>query len=313
MKHQVKATAHAGETFRAVNCPAGCTSCSAEKEHLDTRFTRMLLPEAHLLPHAECRSHRILFLLSGHLHIRIGRNDCHQLTELQCIFLARKQETEVSALRDSVVVTLVFNNRITLCRHDMLAEIMMKETSVTGSPILPVVPALETFFDGLGPALDPEGPHLPCYHVIKEHELFLMMRHFYGDAKLKGFFRDIARPKDDFRTFVQCSYLRAENLAELARMGHMSESSFIRRFRETFREPYHTWLVKQKAADIERAVRSGIYDNDELIRTFGFKSYLAFYRFCQRYLHCSPTALKAKYDGKRALWGQSDDQKKICF
>lgn len=311
MKHPVKATDPAWGTFRAVNCPVGCTTCSAEKEHLATRFTRTLLPEAHLLSEAGCRAHRILFLLSGHLHIRIGRNDSYHLSDRQCIFLARKQNFQVSALRESEVITLTFNNRITLCRHDMLAEILVKGTTAADSPVLHIIPEILRFFEGLGPALDPEGTHLPCYHIIKEHELFLMMRHFYGDTKLKSFFRDAVRPKDDFQTFVRCSYLRAENLSELARIGHMSESSFIRKFRETFREPYHTWLVKQKAADIEQTVRGGIRDNNELIHKFGFKSYLAFYRFCQRYLHCSPSALKAKYACDSAVWREASDRKEI--
>lgn len=121
------------------------------------------------------------------------------------------------------------------------------------------------------------------------------MRYFYGDTGLGNFLRDVVRPKDDFRMFVLSTYRQAEHITELAQMANMSESSFIRRFRDTFHEPYHSWRVKQKVADIEQAVRDGIRDNDELVRMFRFKSYLAFYRFCQRYLHCSPSALKIKY------------------
>ena len=295
MKQSVKTTDPVWGTFHATNCPAGCMTCSAAKDHSVAKFTRTLLPEAQLLPQADYRSHRILFLLSGHLHVRIGRSGSHYLLDRQCIFLARKREIAVSALRESDVVTLDFNNRMILCNNDILASMATIDSAdAAGSPVLQVVLEILAFFEGMGPALDPVGMYLPCYHVVKEHELFLMMRYFYGDARLRCFFRDVIRPKDDFQTFVLSSYRHAESIAELARMAHMSESSFIRKFRDTFRESYHSWLVKQKAADIEHAVRSGIRDNDRLIRMFGFKSYLAFYRFCQRYLHCSPSALKTK-------------------
>lgn len=296
MKRLANPTNSVWGTFHVPNCPAGCTTCSAEKDRFAAKFSRTVLSEAQTLPAAYYRSHRILFLLSGHVHVRIGRSGSYYLTDRQCIFLARKRDISVLALRESEMVILEFNNRIILCHNDILARIATRDApGKVFSPVLPIVPEVLSFFQGLGPALEPEGLHLPCYHVVKEHELFLMMRYFYGDTGLGNFLRDVVRPKDDFRMFVLSTYRQAEHITELAQMANMSESSFIRRFRDTFHEPYHSWRVKQKVADIEQAVRDGIKDNDELVRMFRFKSYLAFYRFCQRYLHCSPSALKIKY------------------
>lgn len=282
--------------FHTPDCPAGCATCSAEKDRFAARFGRTRLTEGETLPEAHCRSHRILFLLTGRIHVRIGRNADYELTDRQCVFLARKKDVSVRALTDSEMVILDFNNRITLCHNDILAGIATRATSRKAfPPILPIVPEVLFFFRGLGPVLEPEGLHLPCYHVVKEYELFLMMRYFYGAEELGDFLRDVIRPKDDFRLFVLSTYHQAEHLNELAQMANMSESAFIRRFRETFGEPFHSWRVKQKAADIVQAIRDGIRSNDELIRLFRFKSYLAFYRFCQRHMHCSPSALKTKY------------------
>ena len=221
MKQSVKTTDPVWGTFHATNCPAGCMTCSAAKDHSVAKFTHTLLPEAQLLPQADYRSHRILFLLSGHLHVRIGRSGSHYLLDRQCIFLARKREIAVSALRESDVITLDFNNRMILCNNDILASMATIDSAdAAGSPVLQVVPEILAFFEGMGPALDPVGMYLPCYHVVKEHELFLMMRYFYGDARLRCFFRDVIRPKDDFQTFVLSSYRHAESIAELARMAH---------------------------------------------------------------------------------------------
>ena len=43
------------------------------------------------------------------------------------------------------------------------------------SPVLEIVPELLSFLRGLEPAFDPHRLHIPCYHIVKEHELYLMM------------------------------------------------------------------------------------------------------------------------------------------
>lgn len=65
MKQSVKTTDPVWGTFHATNCPAGCMTCSAAKDHSVAKFTRTLLPEAQLLPQADYRSHRILFCCRG--------------------------------------------------------------------------------------------------------------------------------------------------------------------------------------------------------------------------------------------------------
>lgn len=87
--------------------------------------------------------------------------------------LARKREIAVSALRESDVITLDFNNRMILCNNDILASMATIDSAdAAGSPVLQVVPEILAFFEGMEPALDPVGMYLPCYHVVKEHELF---------------------------------------------------------------------------------------------------------------------------------------------
>ena len=53
MKQSVKTTDPVWGTFHATNCPAGCMTCSAAKDHSVAKFTRTLLPEAQLLPQAD--------------------------------------------------------------------------------------------------------------------------------------------------------------------------------------------------------------------------------------------------------------------
>ncbi len=286
-------------TLRTAGCPVGCAVCSYDQERFSAQFSQISIQDGQSLPEAPYGSHRILFLLSGRIQVKIGVCSPYILSDGQCIFLSRNRNASAVAQMESNAITLDLNNRITFCHNDILAKVATKSlrTAAVGR-VLKIVPEILAFLRNLAPGLDPRKLHIPCYHIIKEHELLLMMCHFYGNTRLGRFFHDILRPRDDFELFVLNNWQYAESVTELAQAAYMSESTFIRRFRETFNESCHTWLVKQRAAEIVRAIRNGITDNEELIRRFGFKSYLAFYRFCQRYLGASPTGIKNKYNYK---------------
>ncbi|MFR2524992.1 AraC family transcriptional regulator [uncultured Alistipes sp.] len=286
-------------TLRTAGCPVGCAVCSYDQEQFSAQFSQISIQDGQSLPKAPYNSHRILFLLSGRIQVDIGIRNSHTLTGGQCLFLSRDRDISAVAQTESSVVTLNFNNRIIFCHNDILAKVAAKaRTPFTSGPVLKIVPEIRAFLRSLEPGLAPRKLHIPCYHIIKEYELLLIMRHVYGNARLGRFFRDILKPRDDFELFVRSSWRHVENIAELAQMAHMSESTFVRKFRATFSESWHTWLVKQRATEIEQAIRNGITNNEELMRQFGFKSYLAFYRFCQHYLGASPTSIKNKHNIK---------------
>ncbi len=243
-------------------------------------------------------SHRILFLLTGHIHITLDGNSDHSLSDNQCLFISKDRTATVMAQTESELIMLDFNNRMVFCHNDILVNVAVRNGGMErSSPVLEIAPELISFFDYTAPLLF--HLHIPCYHIVKEHELCLLMLSLYDNIRLGRFFRDILRPKDDFTLFVLSAYRRAKSAGELAAMAHMSEKTFTRKFQEQFHEPYHKWQVKQKAADIEQAVRDGIVNNDDLVRMFDFKSSLAFYRFCQRHLHCTPSVLKERHYSKQ--------------
>lgn len=162
MKRLANPTNSVWGTFHVPNCPAGCTTCSAEKDRFAAKFTRTVLSEAQTLPAAYYRSHRILFLLSGHVHVRIGRSGSYYLTDRQCIFLARKRDISVLALRESEMVILEFNNRIILCHNDILARIATRDApGKVLSPVLPIVPEVLSFFRDWGRRSNPKDYTCP--------------------------------------------------------------------------------------------------------------------------------------------------------
>lgn len=296
MKPQTKTTDSVWSAFRPQDCPAGCTTCSHDKDRFATRFEHTTLHSGQWLSAGSYRAHRILFVLSGKIYVCIDGTENHYLAENQCLFLVKNRTTTLRAQDESEACVLYFNNRIILCHNDLLVNVASHEKRRTFEvPVLPVLLPLRVFFNNLGMALENSKLNIPCYHIVKQHELFMLMWNLYEKEQLGCFFRNILKPKDDFRQFVLSTYLQAATLEEMARIASLSKSTFIRRFNDTFGETYHKWRVKQKVADIQQAVQDGMRTEEELIGMFGFQSYRALYNFCLRNLKMTPKKLLGKY------------------
>lgn len=292
MKHFHRSFDSLWDDFQIASCPAGCRQCSYDKDRFSVRFSLATLLSQQSLPQSSYRAHRILFLFSGSLSAHFEAGTRLDLYAGQCVFLARTANVTVQAHADSNMILLDFNNRLIFCHRDLLQTMAAKrDVSAECPPVMHIHEKLQVFFQTLRPVLEARQLQNPCYHIVKEHELFLLMWHFYGETCLGCFFREILRPRDDFRLFVQNSYLKADDVAGLARMANMSERTFARRFKETFDESYHSWRVKQKAEDIRQAIRDGVLETEELIRLFSFPSYRAFYNFCLRHIGTTPKGL----------------------
>ena len=241
------------------------------------------------------RAHRILFVLSGKIYVCIDGTENHYLAENQCLFLVKNRTTTLRAQDESEACVLYFNNRIILCHNDLLVNVASHEKRRTFEvPVLPVLLPLRVFsiISAWRWKIQTEYPLLPYRKTARTV-------HADVESVRKGaigvFFRNILKPKDDFRQFVLSTYLQAATLEEMARIASLSKSTFIRRFNDTFGETYHKWRVKQKVADIQQAVQDGMRTEEEAIGMFGFQSYRALYNFCLRNLKMTPKKLLGKY------------------
>lgn len=288
-KDQKSSASCSGAFPSGKSCPAGYKSCSYKRDHPWGEFKKVWLGKGNFLPSTIRKAHRILFLVSGNLHIRLDGQH-HYLGEKQCMFLVKDSKVRLEVTADAEIYLLDFTNRMIFCHNDVLTVMVLDGGSNdSDSPVMSIVPELLAFLRGLSTEL--LQAKMACYHVVKEHELCLLMWHVYGVTKLSVFFRSILHPKDDFELFVQSSYRKVETLAEIARMANLSESSFRRKFRETFNENYYGWRVKQISSDMIRTIRNGILAKEELMELFNFKTYQSFYRFCTRNMGHSPTEL----------------------
>ena len=290
MKHDNLIPPGSGQENHA-SCPVNCPVCRYEGNVYPARFHACgMQKEAELLG-VERKANHIVFLLEGTLHIRTKANEHHYLNSGQCMFFPRTQRPDIRAIAPSRVVWLDFSNRISLGGHDALASAAAAASGTRHSeeiPILPIVPQIERLLTEV------QTLEMPCYHMLKQYELFFLMKASYADRELACFFNAILRPVHDFRAFVESNYENTDTLEDIAGKANLSKSYFIKRFKESFGISVHQWLVKQKEEQFKKMLTAGKYDTEEMARRLGLKSQKGLYQFCRQRFRCSMTELKER-------------------
>ena len=286
MKHDEFVSPKSGRENHAF-CPVNCPVCRYEDNIYPARFHSCELPMDAELSGMERKANHIVFLLEGTLHIRTEESEHHYLNSGQCMFLPRTKRPDIRALAPSRVVWLDFSNRLVLGGQDALASAAASAAGhPVGTPILPIVPLIGRMLNGM------QGMETPCYHMLKQYELFFLMKASYANRELACFFNAILRPVHDFRAFVESNYANTDTLEDIAGKANLSKSYFIKRFKESFGISVHQWLVKQKEEQLKKMLVAGKYDTEEMARRLGLKSQKGLYQFCRQRFRCSMTELK---------------------
>lgn len=270
-------------------CPINCPVCRYDGKFYPARFHSVKLPKDADLSGMERKANHIVFLLEGTLHVRTQENEHHYLNSGQCMFLPRSQYPGIRAIVPSRVVWLDFSNRIVLGGQDALASTALSGIHpVESIPMLSVNSLIGRMLAGM------QDMEMPCYHMLKQYELFFLMKASYTDEELSRFFHAVLRPIHDFRAFVESNYANTDSLEDIAAKANLSKSYFIKRFKEVFGMSVHQWLVKQKEGQFKKMLAAGNCDSEEMTRRLGFQSTQGLYQFCRQRFGCSMTELRER-------------------
>lgn len=287
MKRPTPIPAEKPETH-ASSCPVKCLRCRYDQTHPPVSWREVRPQPDEPFETADTHTHRIVFVMEGAVAVRTAEGEAFDLSPDQCIFLARIKRYTLTATAPSRLVLLDFTNRVVLCNRDCLSRLSTGcNASEPSGPVLGIHPFLRQMVDHIARV------DIPCYHLLKEHELFIMMRCLYTEQRLAAFFGPILRPDNDLQAFVMSCYRQVQGVDDFARMAHMSERTFRRKFSDTFGQTVHRWLVQQRGKDLLGMIANGERDTKRLAGAIGLTDQAALYQFCRRHFKCSVTRLIA--------------------
>lgn len=273
-------------------CPVTCPSCEHDKDSYPARFRELTLPRGGGLPETGGQ-HLLLFVLDGVVRVRL-REATRHVYPGHALFRVRGAAVEALAVEPSQVMLLGFTNRVVLGKYDWLAGIARSGSRAQGE----AVPVLKLDAATMGLLLNVMPIESPCYHIIKQYDLFVHLAAAHPEAELARFFHPILRASDDFRAFVTHNYTNGDSLEDIATKTHLSKSYFMRRFKEEFGMTAHQWLVEQKKRELVRMITLGHRQTKALADALGFSDLPGLYQFCRKHFGCSITALVRRHGRK---------------
>ena len=133
------------------------------------------------------------------------------------------------------------------------------------------------------------------YHQIKREELFMYLRAGYTKEELAMFFSPVLGKNLDFKDFVLTHYKQIFDVREFAQKANMSQSTFNRRFKESFNDTALKWLLARKSESILNDIVKSDLTFAEISEKYRFSSPSYFVTFCKK--HYGKTAAKLRKEG----------------
>lgn len=136
--------------------------------------------------------------------------------------------------------------------------------------------------------------HISRFFEIKSEEVFFLIQTFYTKDELIHFFYGILKKDTEFAHLVSQNFIISQTIEELACITHCSISTFKRKFKETFNDTPHNWIIRQKAKFIYRDLGNQNLSLSDISDKYHFSSLSHFSAFCKRVYGRPPSEIRKK-------------------
>lgn len=237
-------------------------------------------------------NHSLVFLLEGEVEFSYNDFINRRFVKNDIFFVPQAAEMYGTAITDSRLLILTFNNRAeSLCDRCRLSQgkKYIPEIDYDFRP-LKITDTLLTFASLMEMYIE-KGIKCRFLHELKQKELFVIMGAEFAEKELVELFYPIAGGNIDFKTRIMENYRYGLEVNELAKKFGMSYNAFLRRFKKEFGENVQDWMLKQKAKRIKARLSIPSVKISAIIKEFDFTDTSHFVRFCRKHYGCTPTEL----------------------
>lgn len=239
----------------------------------------------------------LVFLYDGEVEINYGIDGKLNLKAGNVFLLPKNLEITITAGKsDAKVLLCKFNTEIKMCSMYSIKQLDKYVTENHCKKIysLSFDERIKSFIKLIVMALS-DGLSCTHYHQIKREELFMYLRAGYTREELAMFFSPIIGKDIEFKDFVLTHYKQIYDVKEFAEKANMSQSTFNRRFKETFNDTALKWLLARKSESILNDILKSDLSFIEISEKYHFSTPSYFVAFCKKYY--GKTAAELRKDG----------------
>lgn len=239
----------------------------------------------------------LVFLYSGDVEIDYGVGGKFHLKAGNIFLLPKNLEIKVTSSGDvGRALMCKFTCDIKMCSMYSLKQLekFLPENLDNRLFCLPFDDRIRAFVNLTVMSLS-AGLNCTHYHKIKREELFMYLRAGYTKEELAMFFSPVIGKDLDFKDFVLSHYKQIFDVKEFAEKANMSQSTFNRRFKESFNDTALKWLLARKSESILNDIVKSNLTFAEISEKYRFSSPSYFVTFCKK--HYGKTAAELRREG----------------
>lgn len=238
----------------------------------------------------------LVFLYEGEVEINYGIDGKFYLKAGNVFLLPKNLEIKITAGESAAKALLCkFNTDIKMCSMYSLKQLekYVPENQEKRIYCLSFDERIKVFVNLIVMSLS-DGLSCTHYHQIKREELFMYLRAGYTREELAMFFSPILSMNIDFKDFVLTHYKQIYDVKEFAERANMSQSTFNRRFKETFNDTALKWLLARKSESVLNDIVKSDLSFAEISEKYRFSSPSYFVAFCKKYYGKTAAELRKK-------------------
>ncbi|NDW09450.1 AraC family transcriptional regulator [Dysgonomonas sp. 520] len=237
---------------------------------------------------------KIILVMEGKLQISSSSYTEISITASNMAFYPFQERVVLKAVKKSEVVSIRFTNESVLCSilSSATTDSTMKlhEDNIRSIPIKNVI---YNYIDLVKKYIDRDicDSYLSD---LKLKEFGYILKHFYSEEQLLGFFQLL--PGNDLRFSEEvCSLsLSVRSVRQLAERMNYSYSGFNKRFRRVFNTSAYSWMRSQRAKQVYQDICQTSKSLKEISTNHKFATLSHFNEFCHKNLGNSPSEIRRK-------------------
>lgn len=247
--------------------------------------------------------HKILFVRKGEFEYTLDNSGKRHINEGYMLLLPSGSKFSGKALRYTETILTRIPVEEQLCDaysfEKLLKEGEDEESQKDQEYILPINERVDTFLAFLHQCAG-EGLRCLYYFLIKQKELFFLLRAYYKKEVLYNFFYPLLTSDISFSQFMIRNRNKVKTVKELAQLANYSLSGFQKRFKKVFGISAHQWLNEQRSKSILHDINNSAKTLKEISRVYGFSSQSYFNDFCKMNFGATPGQLRRKKTEEKA-------------
>lgn len=258
-------------------------------EESQPTFKYYELPPFHHFKGYKEQHHRLIFVLQGEGIFNCNQYLHQKMQSGSCFLIPKSSDLNGITTTDCKIFELLFDK-----------PLYMEETKINQTfsriekhyghrlPAISLRLPITRFAEYMRACLK-DGYMDERFMMLKTHELFMLMVHYYSLEEIAPVFHPIVGKSIDFRDTILRNYTKADSVEDLANLTGMGRTNFDRKFKSEFGISPGRWLLQQTAKHIYHRMSEPNIKVKDLINEFGFASSTHFTRFCRQQFGAPPT------------------------